>query len=114
MKSNYKGKLLKIFLNESDKWHSKPLHWVIVKKIKESKLAAAVVIRGIEGYELGSDIHSTRVLRMSEDLPIIIEVIGIDEKVDEVIKISEEFITMDLMMVIQEVEIVKYIKDKNV
>ncbi|MEA1974177.1 MAG: DUF190 domain-containing protein [Bacillota bacterium] len=113
MKISSNGKLLKIFLNESDKFHNKPLHYVILKKIKESNLAAAVVIKGIEGYELNSDIHSARILRMSNDLPVIIEVIGSEERINSVIIMIEEFITTDLMMVLQDVNIIKYRKDNK-
>lgn len=113
MKIEGKGKLLKIFIGESDKWHGEPLYHAIIKKIKENGLAGATIIRGIEGFGANSRIHSTRVLRLSEDLPIVIEVIDKEERINAIIKVLDDMITEGLMIVIQDVEIIKYAKSKD-
>ncbi|WP_034844133.1 DUF190 domain-containing protein [Acetivibrio straminisolvens] len=113
MKIEGKGKLLKIFIGESDQWHGEPLYHAIIKKIKENGLAGATIIRGIEGFGANSRIHSTRVLRLSEDLPIVIEVIDKEERINAIIKVLDDMITEGLMIVIQDVEIIKYAKSKD-
>ena len=113
MKIEGNGKLLKIFIGESDQWHGEPLYHAILKKIKENGLAGATIIRGIEGFGANSRIHSTRVLRLSEDLPIVIEVIDKEERINAIIKVLDDMITEGLMIVIQDVEIIKYAKSKD-
>jgi PII-like signaling protein len=105
-----KGKLLKIYIGESDARHGEPLYHAIIKKIKELGLAGATTIRGIEGYGANSVIHSIRILRLSEDLPIVIEVIDTEEKIRSLIKVLGEIITTGTLMVLQDVEIIKYAK----
>jgi len=113
MKIEGNGKLLKIFIGESDQWHGEPLYHAILKKIKENGIAGATIIRGIEGFGANSRIHSTRVLRLSEDLPIVIEVIDKEERINAIIKVLDDMITEGLMIVIQDVEIIKYAKSKD-
>ena len=113
MKNVSNGKLLKIFIKESDKFHHKSLHSVILKKIKESNLAAAVVFKGIEGYEFDNIISSAKILRLSEDLPVLIEVMGTSDKILKIIDILEEFNKNDIIMILQDVEIIKFRKSKD-
>lgn len=103
-----KGKLLKIFIGESDKWRGEALFHAIVHRIKAEGMAGATVIRGIEGFGANSRIHSTHILRLSEDLPIVIEVIDTSEKIERLISILDEMISEGLMIVMQDVEIIKY------
>ena len=81
MKITGDGKLLRIFVGESDRCHGRPLYEAIVLKARELGLAGATVWRGIEGYGATSRIHTAKVLRLSEDLPILIEIVDIEEKV---------------------------------
>jgi PII-like signaling protein len=76
-----KGKLLRIFVGESDRSHGRPLYEVIVRKARELGLAGATVWRGVEGYGARSRIHTAKILRLSEDLPMIIEIVDSDEKI---------------------------------
>lgn len=108
-----KGKLLKIYIGESDGHHGEPLYHVIVKKIKELGLAGATTIRGIEGFGANSAIHSTRILRLSEDLPIVIEVVDTEEKIRRLIKVLDETVTTGILMAMQDVEIIKYAKSQD-
>jgi PII-like signaling protein len=69
MKIEGKGKLLKIFIGESDKWQHEALYHVIIKKIKENGLAGATTIRGIEGFGANSRVHTKNIEVLSQDLP---------------------------------------------
>ena len=69
------GKLVRIFIGESDTWHGKPLYQAIVKRVREEGLAGATVTRGIEGFGASSHLHTSRILRLSEDLPLVIEIV---------------------------------------
>lgn len=72
--------LLRVFLGESDKHHGRLLYEAIVLKARELHLAGATVVRGIMGYGQHSRLHTTKILRMSEDLPIVIEIVDREEK----------------------------------
>lgn len=75
------GKLLRIFVGEADRCEGRPLYEAIVHKAHELGLAGATVWRGIEGYGAGSRIHTARILRLSEDLPLLIEIVDSEEKI---------------------------------
>ncbi|MCI2001237.1 MAG: DUF190 domain-containing protein [Clostridia bacterium] len=107
------GKLLKIYIGESNGHHGEPLYHAVIKKIKELGLARATTIRGIEGFGANSVIHSVRILKLSEDLPIVIEVVDTEEKIRNLIKVLDETITAGVLMTLQDVEIIKYEKPKQ-
>lgn len=107
------GKLLKIYIGESSHHHGEPLYHVIIKKIKELGLAGATTVRGIEGFGANSKIHRVSILRLSEDLPILIEVVDTEDKIRNLIKVLDESIHASVLMAMQDVEIIKYEKDKN-
>ena len=75
MKIPTDGYLLRIFIGESDHWHGKPLYEAIVMKARELHLAGATVVRGPMGFGANSRLHTTKILRLSEDLPMIIEIV---------------------------------------
>jgi len=75
MKIVGEGKLLRIFLGESDRYEGRPLYEAIVRKARELGLAGATVWRGIEGYGARSRIHTAKILRLSEDLPVLVEIV---------------------------------------
>jgi len=112
MKIEGKGKLLKIYIGESDRWHGEALYHAIIKKIKEHGLAGATTIRGIEGFGANSRIHTRHIEVLSQDLPILIEVVDTEERIEEIIKTVEPMITEGLIAVVNEVEIIKYAKSK--
>ena len=107
MRLEGEGKLLRIFLGETDRWHHRPLYEEIVRRAREMGLAGATVIRGIEGFGANSHLHTTRILRLSEDLPLIIEVVDTAEKVDELVAAVEPMIEEGLMTV-ERVQVLKY------
>jgi uncharacterized protein len=76
------GSLLRIFIGESDKYESMPLYEWIVRKAREQGLAGATVLRGIEGFGAHSRVHTAKILRLSTDLPIVIEIVDTLEKIE--------------------------------
>jgi PII-like signaling protein len=81
MKITGEGKLLRIFVGESDRCEGRPLYEALVRKAHELGLAGATVWRGIEGFGAASRIHTAKILRLSEDLPILIEIVDSDENI---------------------------------
>jgi len=76
------GKLLRIFIGESDKHEGRPLHEWIVRKAREEGLAGATVLRGVGGFGANSRIHTTKILRLSTDLPMVVEIVDTEEKIE--------------------------------
>ena len=81
MKLEGEGKLLRIFIGESDRWHGKPLYEAIVLAAREHGLAGATVLRGPMGFGANSIIHTAKILRLSMDLPMVIEIVDSEEKI---------------------------------
>lgn len=86
------GCLLRIFIGESDKREGMPLYAWIVRQAKKEGLAGATVIRSIEGFGAQSHIHTARILQLSTDLPIIIEIIDTHEKINKFLPFIDEAI----------------------
>lgn len=82
MKIPENGKLLRVFVGESDRWDGKPLHEAIVLAARARGLAGATVVRGFLGYGANSRIHSAKILRLSADLPVVVEIVDAAEKID--------------------------------
>ncbi len=106
------GKLLRIFLGEHDKHHHQPLYEAIVQSAKEKGLAGATVLRGVMGYGADSRVvHTAKILRLSEDLPIVIEIVDTEEKIKGFLPIAEEMIETSgcgAMITLEKVEILRY------
>lgn len=93
MKLEGEGKLLRIFVGESDMFSHRPLYEVIVEKARVGGLAGATVLRGIMGFGANSRvIHTAKILRLSEDLPIVVELVDTEEKIDSFAKEIGPFI----------------------
>jgi PII-like signaling protein len=75
------GQLLRIFIGESDRWEGRPLYEAIVQDARAQGLAGATVFRGFEGFGARSRVHTTRILRLSEDLPVVVEIVDTEEKI---------------------------------
>jgi uncharacterized protein len=86
------GKLLRIFIGESDKFANMPLFEWIVRKAREEGLAGATVLRGLEGYGAHSRLHTAKILRLSSDLPIIIEIIDTEQKIESFLPLIDDAI----------------------
>ncbi len=76
------GKLLRIFIGENDRYEGLPLHEWIVRKAREHGLAGATVLRGLEGFGAHSRLHTAKVLRLSSDLPIVVEIVDTEDKIE--------------------------------
>ena len=105
MKIEGQGQLLRIFLGESDRWEGKPLYEAIVLKAREAGLAGATVLRGMEGFGAKSRIHTARILRLSEDLPIIVEIVDSADKIAAILPeldrmVGEGLITLENVRII--------------
>jgi PII-like signaling protein len=107
MKIPQNGILLRIFVGESDHLQGKPLYEAIVMKARELNLAGASVFRGIMGYGAASRIHTTKVLRLSEDLPIMIELVDSEEKINTILPYLDDVVSEGLIT-IENVRVVKY------
>ncbi|MFI5377979.1 MAG: DUF190 domain-containing protein [Tepidisphaerales bacterium] len=110
MKIPEQGCLLRIFIGESDRWHGKPLYEAIVLKARELHLAGATVLRGPMGFGASSRIHTAKILRLSEDLPMVIEVVDSREKIDTLLPHVNEMVTQGLVT-LEDVTVFKYVAD---
>jgi len=101
------GTLLRIFIGESDKHDGRPLYEQIVLKARELKLAGATVIRGIMGFGADSHMHTAKVLRLSEDLPVVIEIVDTRERLDKILPFLDESVKEGLIT-LENVRVIKY------
>jgi len=104
--------LLRIFIGESDRWHHQPLYEAIVMKAREMHMAGATVLRGPMGFGPSSRVHTAKILRLSMDLPFIIEIVDSEEKVNGFLPALQEM--MDGGMVTMERVKVIYYRDGKV
>ncbi|HKW87321.1 MAG TPA: DUF190 domain-containing protein [Candidatus Acidoferrales bacterium] len=77
--------LMRIHIGESDHWHGKPLYQAIVELLRREKFSGATVLRGVGGYGGSSVYHTEKVLRLSQDLPIVIEVVEYAERIEQIL-----------------------------
>lgn len=101
------GYLLRILVGESDKWQGKPLYEAIVLKARELQLAGATVLRGPMGFGANSRLHTAKILRLSEDLPMVIEIVDSREKIDELMPHIDAMVTEGLVT-LERVEVIQY------
>jgi PII-like signaling protein len=104
--------LLRIFIGESDEFCGRPLHEAIVLKAREMHLAGATVLRGPMGFGQSSLLHTAKILRLSADLPLIIEIVDGEEKIRELLPVLEEMIVSGLVT-LEKVQVLQYGKNKN-
>jgi PII-like signaling protein len=110
------GKLLRIFIGEADRVDGHMLSETIVRKARERGLAGATVIRGIEGFGAASRIHTAKILRLSEDLPIVVEIVDTEEHITEFLPFVEElFQRSDSggMITLEKAEVIHYTSGKS-
>ena len=92
MKEEYEGELLRIYIGESDRWEGKPLYEAIVRKADKHGLAGATVLRGLEGFGAHHRMHTTHILRLSEDLPVVVEIADTAENIEGFVPVLDEMI----------------------
>jgi PII-like signaling protein len=101
------GTLVRVFIGESDKWHHRPLALAIVERLRREGFAGATVFRGTAGFGARSVLHTTQLLRLSEDLPVVIEVVDSSEKIEHLLELLDEMVPEGLVTM-EKVRIVKY------
>jgi PII-like signaling protein len=107
MKISEDGQLLRIFIGESDRWHGQPLYEAIVLKAREMGIAGATMLRGLMGFGAASRIHTAKILRLSEDLPIIIEIVDSADKIEALLPVIDEMVGEGLVT-LEKVRILQY------
>lgn len=110
MKLPEEGMLLRIFIGESDMYKGKPLYEQIVLKARDLHLAGATVVRGLMGFGANSRIHTAKILRLSLDLPIIIELVDTEENLNKLMPFLDETVKEGLVT-LEKVRIIKYLHD---
>jgi PII-like signaling protein len=99
--------LLRIFIGEADRWHHRPLYEAIVVKARELHLAGATVLRGPMGFGKSSRMHTAKILRLSMDLPTVIEIVDSEEKIKELLPALEEMMGGGLVT-LEKVKVIHY------
>ncbi|WP_276200682.1 DUF190 domain-containing protein [Chelatococcus sp. XZ-Ab1] len=99
--------LLRIFLGESDRDDGHPLYESIVLKAREMHLAGATVLRGPMGFGKSSRLHTTKILRLSEDLPLVIEIVDSEDKINSFLPVLETIMTSGLVT-LEKVQVLQY------
>ena len=99
--------LLRIFIGENDKFGGSPLYEAIVLKARELHLAGATVLRGPMGFGASSRLHTTKILRLSEDLPLVIEIVDSEEKINSFLPTLDEMMTSGLTT-LEKVQVLQY------
>ena len=97
MKESLELFLLRIYIDETDLVAGKPLYEKIVLKAKELGLAGATVLRGILGFGIHSQIHSSKILRISDDMPVVVEIIDSEKKLEKIMPYIEEIVSEGLI-----------------
>ena len=110
MKVEGTGLLARIYIGESDTWHGQPLYDAIVQLLRERGLAGATVLRGIEGFGAKQHLHTTRILRLSEDLPVLIEIVDAEERVRAILPELDAMVSGGLIT-LEKVEVIAYRAD---
>jgi len=99
--------LMRIHIGESDKWHGRPLHEAIVELLRKEGFSGATVLRGVAGYGGSSVYHTDKILRLSQDLPIIVEVIEAQERIDAILPRMDEMVEGGLIT-LEKVRVILY------
>ena len=99
--------LLRVFIGESDKWQHQPLYEAIVLKAREMHLAGATVLRGPMGFGKSSRLHTSKIVRLSMDLPLVIEIVDSEEKINSFLPVLDEMVGGGLVT-LEKVKVVHY------
>ena len=99
---------LTILIGESDQWHHKPLYTEIVHRAHAAALAGATVLRGVEGFGASRHLHTSRILSLSEDLPVAIVIVDTAERIDDFLPQLDELVSEGLVMV-DDVKVIRHV-----
>jgi uncharacterized protein len=109
MKIEADAKLVTIYVNSTDQWHGRPLYTAIVQLCKERGIAGATVCRCVEGYGAGGHLHTARLLELSENLPVEIEIVDSTEKIEPLLEAIEPMIA-EGMVTVSDVHMRRYLR----
>ncbi len=101
------GMLLRVFIGESDQYRGKALYEQIVLRARELNLAGATVLRGIMGFGADSRMHTAKLLRLSEDLPVVIEIVDSEEKLNTLLPFLDE-VVQEGLITLEKARVIKY------
>jgi PII-like signaling protein len=107
MKAGERGELMRIFIGESDRWEGRPLYEAIVSKAREAHLAGATVLRGPMGFGKNSRLRTSKLLELSTDLPILIEIIDTKDRIRAFLPVVDAMVD-DGLVTLEAVEVIKY------
>jgi PII-like signaling protein len=99
--------LMRIHIGESDRWEGRPLHDAIVALLRERHFAGATVLRGITGFGATARVHTDRILRLSLDLPMVVECVDTQEKIDEILPVLDRMLGGGLIT-LEKVKVITY------
>jgi len=102
-----RGLLARIYIGETDQWHGRPLYEAIVHLLRERGLAGATVVRGIEGFGAKQHLHTARILSLSSDLPILVEVVDQEDRLRAVLPELDAMVS-DGLITLESVEVIAY------
>ena len=100
--------LVRIFIGDSDKWQHQPLERALIERLRKEGFAGVTVLRGIAGFGAASVIHTSHLVDLSADLPIVIEVVDDQEHVDKLLPILDEMIVQGALVTVEKVRVLKY------
>src|SRR3954467_10611780 len=100
--------LLRIYLGESDRFEHRPLYEAIVLKAREMHLAGATVLRGAMGFGRSSHLHTSKILRLSEDLPLVIEIVDSEDNINRFLPVLDEMMTTSGLITLEKVQVLQY------
>ena len=112
MKIEGEGLLARIYIGESDTWEGRPLYQAIVQLLRERGLAGATVLRGIEGFGAKAHLHTTRILRLSEDLPVLIEIVDQEDRLRAILPELDGMVA-DGLITLERVDVIAYRADRH-
>jgi uncharacterized protein len=99
--------MVRIFIGESDRWHGRPLAAALVERLRKQGFAGATVLRGLAGFGARSVVHTAHLLELSQDLPLVIEVVETEEQVKRLEPILDEMVA-DGLVTLEKVRVLKY------
>lgn len=108
MKLQGKCKTLRIYVDEDIKFHGQLLYRAIVEKVLELKMAGATVFKGVEGFGSSAHIHSAHILEITENLPVLIEVVDTPKQVQKALKAIEPMLPTHCLVTVQDVQVLHY------
>jgi uncharacterized protein len=99
--------LVRVFIGESDRWHHRSLATALLERLREEHFAGATVFHGVGGFGAHSVVHTSRILRLSEDLPVLIEIVDSEDRIEQLTAILDEMVSEGLVTM-EKVRVLKY------